>query len=94
LRSIGRVEARRRKTYALPFWLSQFLARRFHSELDGHTVRIIRSGLNEKTGRTILAFEESASMNARSIPRRLSTLILKRLAEFPAHGLLGPRQVG
>jgi hypothetical protein len=54
----------------------------------------IRSGLNEKTGRTVFAFEESASMNARSIPRRLSTLILKRLAEFPAHGLLGPRQVG
>jgi hypothetical protein len=50
--------------------------------------------LNEKTGRTILAFEESASMNAQSIPRRLSTLILKRLAESPAHGLLGPRQVG
>jgi predicted AAA+ superfamily ATPase len=28
------------------------------------------------------------------IPRRLSPLILQRLAEFPAVGLLGPRQVG
>lgn len=28
------------------------------------------------------------------IPRRLSALILTRLAEFPAIGLLGPRQVG
>ena len=28
------------------------------------------------------------------IPRRLSPLVLRRLAEFPAVGLLGPRQVG
>lgn len=54
----------------------------------------IRSGLNEKTGRFISALAELASINARMIARRFSALILKRLAEFPALGLLGPRQVG